>query len=240
MQPFAAHAHDYYVIGLIEEGQRTLVCNDLEYTLEPGDLVVFNPGDVHACVQSDAGWLGYDSIAIDAALLDDITLQSPLIKDPLANTLFKRVISTIETEDDLRLEKELLALCDHLIIQQPNDETAGLHVEAAQHVFARFSGNLSNTPSIEELAANEHVSAYALIRAYRRRFAITPLQHLISLRIDCACKLLAEGVEPACVAAETGFSDQAHLTRAFKQRLGTTPAAYQRMLNTNTLTSDAR
>ena len=82
---------------------------------------------------------------------------------------------------------------------------------------------------IYALAAAEGISEYALIRAYRRRFAITPLQHLMSLRVECACELLSEGAAPADVAAEAGFADQAHLTRVFKQRIGTTPAAYRRM-----------
>lgn len=51
----------------------------------------------------------------------------------------------------------------------------------------------------------------------------------MALRVECACELLAEGAGPADVAAETGFADQAHLTRVFKQRMGTTPAAYGRM-----------
>lgn len=76
----------------------------------------------------------------------------------------------------------------------------------------------------------EGLSAYALIRAYRRRFHITPLQHLLSLRVECACRLLGEGASVADAAAETGFSDQAHLTRVFGQRIGTTPAAYRGMV----------
>ena len=82
---------------------------------------------------------------------------------------------------------------------------------------------------ISQLAAMEGLSEYALIRASRRRFHITPLQHLMSLRVECACGLLREGAPVADIATETGFSDQAHLTRIFKQRIGTTPAAYQAM-----------
>ena len=41
---------------------------------------------------------------------------------------------------------------------------------------------------------------------------------------------LGDAVFRASVAAATGLSDQAHLTRAFRSRYGTTPAAYQRQV----------
>lgn len=42
-QNFPNHFHDYYVVGLIEEGFRKMVVNNQAYTLEPGDLLTFNP-----------------------------------------------------------------------------------------------------------------------------------------------------------------------------------------------------
>lgn len=42
-------------------------------------------------------------------------------------------------------------------------------------------------------------------------------------------ELLKLGASANEVALQLGFADQAHLTRAFKQRTGTAPAAYRRM-----------
>lgn len=43
MQKFPNHFHDYYVIGFIEKGLRYLACQDQEYIINPGDLLLFNP-----------------------------------------------------------------------------------------------------------------------------------------------------------------------------------------------------
>lgn len=51
VQEFPNHVHDYYVIGLIERGRRRLVCMGREYEVSAGDVMVFNPGDGHACTQ---------------------------------------------------------------------------------------------------------------------------------------------------------------------------------------------
>lgn len=54
-QPFPSHFHAYYVIGLIEKGRRSLSCRSTIYSLRPENIVLFNPRDTHACVQSDKG-----------------------------------------------------------------------------------------------------------------------------------------------------------------------------------------
>ena len=59
VQPFPNHFHEYYVIGFIEDGQRVLFCKTQEYSLKKGNILLFNPGDNHACVQSDDGTLDY-------------------------------------------------------------------------------------------------------------------------------------------------------------------------------------
>lgn len=49
------------------------------------------------------------------------------------------------------------------------------------------------------------------------------------LRVDWAAEQLLRTDAPiATVAAEAGFADQSHLTRAFRRVTGTTPAAYRR------------
>ncbi|MGU4174065.1 helix-turn-helix domain-containing protein [Pseudomonas aeruginosa] len=48
--------------------------------------------------------------------------------------------------------------------------------------------------------------------------------------MNAAQKLLLEGdLTVADIAAQLGFSDQAHLTKAFRQSVGNTPAAWRRL-----------
>lgn len=88
--------------------------------------------------------------------------------------------------------------------------------------------HLGDAVRLEDLAARAGMSRYQLVRAWRRRFGLTPMQALASQRVEHARALLAAGATPAEAAQACGFSDQAHLTRAFRDRLGLTPAAYRR------------
>ena len=57
VQFFPNHFYEYYVIDFIEGGERVLSCKNQEYIVTTGDIPLFNPGDNHACVQSDDGTL---------------------------------------------------------------------------------------------------------------------------------------------------------------------------------------
>ena len=69
---------------------------------------------------------------------------------------------------------------------------------------------------------------YRALRTFTAAFGLTPMRYLASLRVERARELLARGASCADAAFQAGFSDQAHLTRAFKERLGVTPGFYQR------------
>ncbi len=51
VQPFPNHFHDY-VIGSVEDGERVLSCKNQEYIIKKGDVLLFDPGDNHACPQA--------------------------------------------------------------------------------------------------------------------------------------------------------------------------------------------
>jgi AraC family transcriptional regulator len=84
--------------------------------------------------------------------------------------------------------------------------------------------------SLAELAAAASVSADHLARAFRRHQGCTVGEYVRRLRVELACRLLAESEEPlAQVALAAGFSDQSHFTKVFRRRMGTTPAAFRKL-----------
>ena len=74
-QPFAVHSHRHYVIGRVEGGERDLDLNGSRVRIVPGDLVAFNPGDMHGCCQAGDALFAYDSVTIAAEVLDGARLR---------------------------------------------------------------------------------------------------------------------------------------------------------------------
>ena len=75
MQKFPNHFHDYYVIGFIEKGKRRLFCKNQEYTVLPGQLLLFNPGDQHGCEAVNDEALDYRCLNIKREVFERIVLE---------------------------------------------------------------------------------------------------------------------------------------------------------------------
>jgi AraC-like DNA-binding protein len=84
---------------------------------------------------------------------------------------------------------------------------------------------------LDDLARAAGVSAYHLSRTFRRVTGLTLSRYRTRLRLRRAMQRLAAGERDlAGLAAEQGFADQAHLTRALRAETGTTPAALRTLL----------
>jgi AraC-like DNA-binding protein len=62
-----------------------------------------------------------------------------------------------------------------------------------------------------------------MIRAFGRVMGVPPYAYFTVLRLNRARHLLHGDASVSVVAQECGFSDQSHLTRAFKRAMGMPP-----------------
>ncbi len=89
--------------------------------------------------------------------------------------------------------------------------------------------NYNKAISVAELASLCNLSASQFQRRFRSAFHITPLQHLLNVRVEAACHLLKTTHDTiASIAQDTGFFDHSHMTRTFKKITGVSPIAYRK------------
>ena len=83
---------------------------------------------------------------------------------------------------------------------------------------------------LAELAATAGVDPAHLGRVFHRHYGVSIGTYVRRLRLDRAAARVAGTDAPlASIAAEQGFADQSHFTRAFKLHTGVTPARYRRL-----------
>ena len=80
--------------------------------------------------------------------------------------------------------------------------------------------------SLDTLAHEAGIGPFHLCRVFRRDIGLSPHAYQVHVRMRLAKSLLMEGMPISHVAAESGFADQAHLTRHFKRMFGVTPGRY--------------
>ncbi len=81
--------------------------------------------------------------------------------------------------------------------------------------------------TLDDICRAAALSPSYLIRAFRQRYGMTPHAYLVNRRVQHGHRLLKSGLPIAAAASESGFADQAHFQRTFKQLLAATPGQYQ-------------
>lgn len=118
-----------------------------------------------------------------------------------------------------------------LDIREPETKQANGRLTQAQmnKLISRVNALSDCRLSVAEMAAAVGLSESWFANVFKQTTGKTPLQWQLATRIERAQTLLMESdLSVADIAAHLGFSDQAHLTRAFRQVAGETPAAWRR------------
>ena len=147
------------------------------------------------------------------ALLND-SLVEPAYLSSVADGMFARIGCKLAGSAIKSEAKETLS--------------PGMLRRLVQHVET----NIGKRVSVEELAELAGFSRSHFSRAFQSATGESPQEFIIARRISRARDLLVEADSSiAEIAAHTGFTSHAHLSAAFKKRLGVSPAAYRKSFN---------
>jgi len=241
VQPFPNHFHEHYVIGFVENGERCLSCRNKEYTIEQGSVLLFNPGDNHACVQSDNGTLDYRGFNISKEVMLDLSeevtgkRQLPgfsrnVVCDEEAicylRPLHEMVMNGV---GGLGKEESLLFLISTLIQNygQPFESCIPECRQEIEKACAFIDKHFTERIYLDQICRHAGLSKSTLLRAFTKAKGVTPYRYLETVRINEAKKLLQQGVPPLEAAMQTGFSDQSHFTNYFSSFIGLAPGVYR-------------
>lgn len=84
--------------------------------------------------------------------------------------------------------------------------------------------------NIEYMSGKANISKFHLIRKFKEENGLTPHKFQIQCRIRKAQKLLENNTKVIDVAIMSGFFDQSHFCKTFKQHLGISPNEYRNCL----------
>ena len=105
----------------------------------------------------------------------------------------------------------------------------GLSPGVLRRVREHIDANLEANVDLTDLAAIADLSRCHFARAFKQSVGGTPHRYLMHRRLEKAQELLGGTDLPlAEIALATGFSDQSHFSRRFRDHLGTTPSAFRR------------
>jgi AraC-like DNA-binding protein len=244
-QSFSRHAHDSYAIGVIEQGALSFSYRGETWIAPAGQVNLAVPGEAHTGnAATDIGWT-YRMFYIDPELMRQVSaaitgcparlpfFAAGVINDAKLAEQIRSLHRDLEENKTARLEQEeaLWALLTALILRHaeqhrplsdPGRENLSVK-RVREYMEAHFAENFS----IRDLAEGCNLSPFYLIRAFRAGTGVPPHVYQQQIRVRRAKELMAQGYSATFAAQETGFADQSHFSRRFRQITGMTPGQYR-------------
>ena len=240
------HAHEEYAFGVTLGGRQDFFSGGEFHRSPPGNVILFNPQEVHDGEPGGGSTLDYVMIYVHPRQLDalfadalgregagDFRISETLTQDPalrkeimeLARLVTRRVGSRIDQECALHHIAMRSVQCGgafqpSAIARRP-DALLGL---AKEYIHAHLDADVS----LDDISQAAHLSKYHFLRLFRQQFGLTPHQYVLNCRINAARGALDVGAMPNEVAFRYGFADLSHFNRRFKRIYGMTPCQYQR------------
>ncbi|HEX9785371.1 MAG TPA: AraC family transcriptional regulator [Opitutaceae bacterium] len=214
-------------------------------TVHAGDFVWFPAGMAHAYGASEgspwtivwahfageeaAGWLEF--LQSSAGVKD---LLLPIAPDHVGEVALDRVYSALERGLSTRFQIAAAAafrtaLSKHadIMVERHGLLTARERVAASVEAMGK---EWSRTFRLEELATAAGMSVTHYCAHFRKLTGFAPIDFLIRLRVQHACRMLdTTRMSVGEIAAAVGYFDPYYFTRCFRRVMGCSPQAYRKI-----------
>jgi AraC family transcriptional regulator len=202
------------------------------------DSSIRNPGPID-WVHYHVPRVSLDSVTDDARVPRVKRLQCVYgTSDPTLHHLTQLILPCLnrpEMFSQLFMDSFTLMICSHLVGSYGQIREAipqfkgGLAPWQKRRVVELLQAHLDGEIKLATLAGECRLSVSHFARSFRKSFGTSAHRYLILHRIEIAKSLLSETNNSLVeIAAQTGFSDQAALTRTFANVVGATPAKWRR------------
>jgi AraC-like DNA-binding protein len=229
----SAHEHQAPYFSLLLEGAYAERGNGFDLRYEPYTLVFHSAMTLHEdeMLQSSR-FFAVELLRRWEAVIDELGGSRAHVFELhggdavwLMLRLYREFLARTEAAEGT-VEALLYELCSHVVDRPDLDlrEPQWLvRIDAILH--DRFREQLELTA----LASAAGVHAVHLCRTYHRFRGRTISDAVLGMRVQHVCRRLVESDDSlAAIAAESGFTDQSHMTRIFKRLTGYAPGMHRR------------
>jgi AraC family transcriptional regulator len=168
-----------------------------------------------------------------------VTRSVPAAEDqePLAclATLLERANGEMDSNREeaksllTRARALLRAQLDRYAVELRVGKVGGLAGWQSRQILLYIDARLDQPISVGELSSLSKLSSSYFIRAFKRTFDVTPHAYIVRRRLKRAKVLmLTTDLTLSEIAMSCGFTDQAHLSKKFRQSHNQSPAAWRR------------
>lgn len=234
---------DTYIIRLQAEGECEALIDGEMVNIQPGDLLLFHPGEVYDLrigekmsplgfsadyyVMCTGEWLdswwNQRSRPKKVRITDDGRLQS--VWQQLI--LEKRRLDGGNTDILEALFKTLCLLLDRAIEEAPSTSSAPLLL--AFKMKSYVEEHATSMFRLEDVAGHAGISVTRAVHLFKAQFGYSIMQYAGQIRLALALQLMDKSnYTLERIAEESGFGSYTYFHRVFRERYGVAPGIYRR------------
>lgn len=215
---FSSHNHaQHYIISLCIKGSVAATLENKSLQLKENEFFTVPPFMPHAVSLTDTSAL--ISLCIDKSFVEDYCFQKGI------ETLEMILLSPKIQKQITRLQTELLLQAISYVYEL--HDTHKEEMESDMLILCgRLTNHFSDSLSLDSLAKDLYISKYYLIRKCKRNLGLTPHKFHLQNRIRKAQDLLFTNKSVTMASVNTGFYDQSHFDKVFKNIVGISPTEY--------------
>ena len=235
------HTHNHTELFYIVGGRGQFFIEDQCFPVDVNSLVIINPNVIHTEASLNAQPLEYIVLGIDGielansensngqfCMLDHF--ESVEISGCLRNILREMELKNTGYEDICQAYMEILIIrlmrSTSLAVPAEPQTISGNRQCAAvrRHIDVHFKEPLT----LEQLAEEAHMNKFYLSHAFKREYGISPINYMITKRIEESKYLLAEtDLSLSQVAQMLGFSSPSYFSQVFRRTQNLSPTEYR-------------
>lgn len=235
------HTHNHTELFYIVGGKGQFLIQDQLHPVDANSLVVINPNVTHTEVSLNAQPLEYIVLGIEGielkndensngrfSILD--RFESVEISGCLRNILREMEQKNTGYEDVCQAYMEILIIrlmrsTALAVLEEPQTVSANRQCAIVKrYIDMHFKEGLT----LEQLAEEVHINKFYLSHAFKREYGVSPINYMISKRIEESKYLLAEtDLSTSRIAQLLGFSSPSYFSQVFRRTQAVSPLEYR-------------
>ena len=248
------HNHSHYEILYILGGERILIAEKKQYTLNKNSIALVPPYTLHRTVCSSGDtkkkykkyminftkdFIGNFSAAMEVDVFSAFLQNKILVSLEDGETDFvKNIMSEMmkyndaENSCDVQIFKLLLCSLLTFFAKKVSKETVYNDNVLTDKIVNYIEKNFEQEITLDILAKQFYVSKYEISRMFTKNVGISFIDYLTRVRIENSKKLLLDTPLSVTKISElTGFNSSSNFARVFKKITGIAPLQYRKENN---------
>lgn len=223
---------DYHIL-LINSGVCEAMHRGKLYTLNAGDLIIYEPGEEQKYTfktESTSLWCHFTG-KIVKELFDSCNLTGGVYFLSASKTIFETYSTLIQRFNQKGRKRMANASLLELIYNISDAITSPKQIDNSEFILpilTYINANYNKKITLDELAQKSGYSKSRFSHIFSEVTQTTPIKYQNGIRLKLSCEmLLSTDYSITDIASSCGFADPLYFSRIFKKKYNVTPSEYR-------------